>query len=267
MGRVYPVRKAAARGDERNSFLLSANSSYAEPMLRFMAFKFLWISAVGILVAVLIFLHYTGAHLPIHPTLMGIDVSAHQGEVNWDRVRQSDVTFVFIKASEADDFKDQKFYGNWTSARKAGIPAGAYHFYSLAYDGEIQAKNFISSVPSKDLQLPPVVDLEYVGNSVQRPSKKEFENQLRIYINAIKEEYGTEPIIYTTASFYSDYLYPEFSSSHIWIRNLLWVPSEKNWLFWQYSQWGRVDGIQGNTDLNFFRGDENDLRALLIKKD
>ncbi len=187
--------------------------------------------------------------------IRGIDVSHHQGEINWTKVAEDDVTFAYIKATEADDLKDKLFNQNWDNAQRVGIAVGAYHFYSLAYPGKIQAENFISTVPTTTKQLPPVIDLEYVGNSKKRPLKIELQNNLHEFVNIVSKQYRTDPIIYTTYEFYEDYLYPEFSNNKIWIRDIYSKPNTNkigSWEIWQYSPRGKVDGIKGFVDLNVF---------------
>jgi lysozyme len=186
--------------------------------------------------------------------IRGIDVSRHQGNIEWNRVAKDDVSFAYIKATEADNFKDKQFSINWMKAQKANINVGAYHFYSLAYPGEIQAINFISTVPTTTKQLPPVVDLEYVGNSKKRPSKIELQSELNKYLEIISNTYNQKPILYTTYEFYEDYLYPEFKDQRIWIRDVISKPNKDiNWVIWQYSPRGSVDGINGYVDLNVLK--------------
>jgi lysozyme len=171
------------------------------------------------------------------------------------------VAFAYIKATEADDFKDQNFSKNWSAAKKTAIAVGAYHYFSLAYGGEVQADNFISSVPVETTSLPPVVDLEYVGNSSKRPSKSDFHKELSIFLSAVTDHYGKQPIIYTTKEFYRDYLDPEFATNPTWIRDLF-LPPKNHWVLWQYSQWGSIDGINGSVDLDYFGGNVEKLRNL-----
>lgn len=217
--------------------------------------------ACGLLILSLIYAHFSGIVRILPHKIIGIDVSSHQGEIDWNRVVSAGIKFSYIKATEANDFIDKKFQANWNSAQSAGIIVGAYHYYSLAYEGEVQAENFIRTVPVIQNQLPPVIDLEYAGNSKERPTKDGLQKQLLIYIKLIKERYGKEPIIYTTSAFYDDYLSPEFQNKVFWKRNLFYKP--QNWTFWQYSQWGLVEGIDGRVDLNYFNGNEVSLRSLL----
>lgn len=188
---------------------------------------------------------------PIH----GIDVSHHQGTIDWSLVSKDNIQFVYIKATEADDLKDSEFKFNWEESRQNGLQVGAYHFYSLAYDGKAQAENFIGTVPNVSDQLQPVIDLEYVGNSVQRPSPGEFNKNLKEYIEIVSNYYGQQPILYTTYKFYRDYLDTEFADYDIWIRDIYSYPNTDKigaWKIWQYSSLGKIDGIKGFVDLNVF---------------
>ncbi len=222
------------------------------------------LSVILIGLSAVFYFHYTGRFSFLSYQLRGIDISDHQGDIDWVGVAGQNISFAYIKASEADDFTDKRFAQNWNLARKAGIAIGAYHFYSLAYSGESQANNFISTVPQGDIMLPPVVDVEYSGNSRQRPSKQEFQKGLLVYINMVRSAYGKDPIIYTTEKFYDDYLYPELKDQHFWMRSMFSKP-QNNWTFWQYSQWGNVDGISGNVDLDFFSEGPSSFKQLLSK--
>src|SRR6476660_2447595 len=62
---------------------------------------------------------------------IGIDVSHHQGEIDWPRVASDGVRFAYIKASEGGTVPDHRFRENWVEAKKAGLRRGAYHFFTL----------------------------------------------------------------------------------------------------------------------------------------
>ncbi len=199
-------------------------------------------------------------------TIRGIDVSHHQHTIDWETVKQSNIIFAFIKATEGDDFKDRMFEINWREALKNDIIPGAYHFYSLRYSGLSQATNFINTVPDELNSLPPVIDLEYGGNSKIRPPKQYFIEDLKEYIDLIEYHYNKEPILYTTENFYNDYLHPEFADYKIWIRSIFFEPDIigfDNWVFWQYNARGHISGIEGFVDLNVFNGSLEEFNDLL----
>jgi hypothetical protein len=102
----------------------------------------------------------------------GIDVSAYQGRIDWRRVAGQQVSFAYIKASEGGDFVDRRFAANWSGARRAGVPHGAYHFFSLCTPGLAQARNFLRVVPAQPGELAPALDLELSGNCSRRPARR-----------------------------------------------------------------------------------------------
>eukprot|EP01030_Chromulinospumella_sphaerica_P019884 gene19884-19787_t len=79
----------------------------------------------------------------------GIDVSHHQGTIDWTAVAADDVAFAYLKASEGGDHRDRTFAANWQAARAAGLKVGAYHFFTFCRPGADQARNFLAAVPAQ----------------------------------------------------------------------------------------------------------------------
>ena len=90
----------------------------------------------------------------------GIDVSRYQGDIDWDRVRSSGISFAFIKATEGGDYADPSFRRYWNEAAQARIPRGAYHYYYFCRSGAEQAAWYIRNVPREPGSLPPVMSLD-----------------------------------------------------------------------------------------------------------
>jgi lysozyme len=196
--------------------------------------------------------------------VQGLDVSHHQGKIDWSEVKKSRFKFVLIKATEGTDFKDHLFKINLDSAVANGFLAGAYHYYTLAGDSEKQAKNFIETVPVS-IGLPPVVDLEYGGNSSRRPAKEDFTREVKVFLELLERHYGVKPVLYVTYEFYDQYIWGELKGYPVWIRDVFKKPGIKgvNWHFWQYNCRGRVKGIKTYVDLNVFNGDMVELKKIL----
>jgi lysozyme len=195
----------------------------------------------------------------------GIDVSHHQGAIDWPRVRASGVEFAFIKATEGGDFVDSDFAANWNAAGAAGVARGAYHYFTLCTPGAQQAANFLRAVPTGG-ELPSVADLEYGGNCATRPGVDAFATELTAFLKAVADRHGRPPVLYTTYDFLGDYLAGRFADSGLWIRDVIWRPGRpggRPWLFWQHHDRGSVPGIDGPVDLNVFAGDREAFAALL----
>lgn len=190
----------------------------------------------------------------------GIDLSHHNGRVNWDELDTAPLDFVYLKATEGRDWKDREFQQNWLEASRRGWKAGAYHFYLLCRDGAAQAENFIRSVEVRDGTLPPAVDLEYAHNCEPQGSRAEAEAQIAVFLAAVEAEYGQRPLLYTTPEFYRDWLAGPFAEYPVWMRSLSGPPDGQVQL-WQYSMKGKVPGVGGFVDLNRVPGGEEAAQA------
>ncbi len=202
--------------------------------------------------------------------IRGIDISHHQGQIDWGKLTQEDITFVFIKATEGGDFQDSAFRRNWSSSGKVGLMRGAYHFFTFCKGGKEQAANFIQNVPKEPLMLPPVIDFEYAGNCKARLKKEALVEELREYIIEIEAAYNKPPILYVTYKSYKDYLQGQVDDYRLWIRDIWGEPEFENgrsWTFWQYAARGRLHGIEGPVDLNVFNGSMNEFSKLLNNQD
>ncbi|MFI5135397.1 MAG: glycoside hydrolase family 25 protein, partial [Chitinophagales bacterium] len=105
--------------------------------------------------------------VPGNYSVHGIDVSRWQSNLDWKNLSALNskgdtipLSFAFIKATEGILWEDPMFEDNWTSAKKAGVTRGAYHYFKPNSSPTLQAKNFIGSVTLKPGDLPPVLDVE-----------------------------------------------------------------------------------------------------------
>ncbi|WP_417671491.1 GH25 family lysozyme [Roseibium sp.] len=186
----------------------------------------------------------------LHP-VRGIDVSRHQGAVDWQRVARDDVAFVYLKASEGGDFQDKAFAANWRGAGEAGLSRGAYHFFSLCRPGALQAENFLSVLPHDGAMLPPVLDLEFEGNCAERPPVAQVLAEISAFVTAVEGARGHRVMIYAPEETYQAYLDGQGLSRPLWARSMWRSPDyASDWAMWQYHQRGRVAGIEGDVDLN-----------------
>jgi lysozyme len=194
----------------------------------------------------------------------GVDVSAFQGDIDWAEIKNQDIEFAFIKATEGSSFTDPSFRTNYANATAAGLRVGAYHFFSFDTPGAAQAAHFISEVGKTDTMLPPVIDVELYGNYTKNPpAAEQVRPQLEELISELRTAYGVTPILYATQTSYSLYIEGNFPNSDIWIRNVFSsasLPDNRNWTFWQYTNRGRLHGLTGDEryiDVNVFNGTED----------
>ena len=201
--------------------------------------------------------------------IKGFDVSHHQGDIQWQSISPQEFKFVYLKATEGGDFKDRKFQDNWLKAREQGFLVGAYHFYRLCRDGQIQAQNFIETVPKKTDSLPPVIDLEYDSTCIKTYPREQLLKEIQVMHDQLYQHYGLQPIFYTSKAFYNIVLVDKFKQTPLWIREYQGQPELKGnpkWTFWQHTSQGQIKGIPTLVDLNVFQGSEQDWISFLERQ-
>ena len=202
-------------------------------------------------------------------TVPGIDVSYWNAGIDWPKVRAAGQRYVFAKATEGDFYSDPTFDDNWRGAKTAGLLRGAYHFFRSNVDPKKQATRFIDYVKSMNDngELPPVLDLE--TNDGQ--TKDKVIARVKTWLDLVEAAFNKKPIIYSGQYFLQDYLSEAGGGPPAWAKDYpLWLAQYPNvyveglqptlprgwfkWTFWQYSDKGRVNGINARVDLNVFNG-------------
>ena len=188
--------------------------------------------------------------------VQGVDVSWHQGPIDWRALAADDVAFAYIKATEGADHVDTRFDFNWREARANGLHVGAYHFFTLCQPGARQAANFIAVVPRAAGALPAALDLEHMGPCRRGPTMPNVVAEVRAFLGRVEAHYGVRPIIYTTREFHDAHL-TDLTGERFWIRSLGVEPRfrQRDWIIWQHHNRGHKAGVSGPIDLNAFRGD------------
>ena len=203
----------------------------------------------------------------------GIDVSHHNGDIDYSKVKEDGHRFVFIKATQDNDFVDPMFPTNLARARAAGLAAGAYHFFDYTLDGTAQADHFIDRVEAADGiddALPPVVDVECwgpIGASIHAVSAA----RLRDFVERVFERTGRMPIVYTSVRMWSEVVgnAEGFDDLPLWAA--CWgcdappslAPGWDGWAFWQDGL-DRIPGV-GRLDGNYFSGTKKELKAMKLR--
>ena len=188
-------------------------------------------------------------HQPDTP-MHGIDVSHYQGAINWDQVAKSDISFAYIKATDGSTFQDPSFSNNVSQASKTTLKLGPYHFFEANEKPQEQLTNFLDTIKHSPLSLTPMVDVELTHD---QPAAR-IKNNLAIFLQQLEQATGCKPIIYSYSSFWQTNIGPGFDSYPFWLADYAKQPSPppgvKNWQLWQYSQTGKVPGIEHSVDLD-----------------
>ena len=214
---------------------------------------------------------YGDARYPKGYEIRGIDISHHQGTIDWDQLQRamiegSPIRFIMIKATEGSSQIDKNFEDNFYQAREYGYIRGAYHFWSNKSTPRQQAYFFLKKVKLEKGDLPPVLDIEH------KPSDRtteDFQRDVLTWLHIVEDHYHVKPILYTYHKFKEQYLdAPVFEDYPYWIAHYYVdsVAYKGPWKFWQHTDVGRVPGIKGYVDFDIYNGSFYDLKSLTIKR-
>lgn len=185
------------------------------------------------------------------PDVTGIDVSHHQGDIDWNKVKraQPKLAFVYIKCSEGKNYVDPKFKENADGAAAVGYKVGAYHYFRMTSSAHEQFDNFRVQMDAVHIDLIPMVDVE---RSDGKP-RKELQDSLQVLLNLLEEAYGKKPMIYGTNRSYNELCAPEFNHYPLYIgrygKNKPVVTGPSHYTIWQYSENARIPGIPKPVDM------------------
>lgn len=199
--------------------------------------------------------------------LAGIDVSHYQGEVYWQTVQNIGVDFAFIKATEGIHYRDPTYFEHATALQNSSIYSGAYHFFLPAENAIQQAKHFVKTVKQHQHrhQLAPVLDIEITQGQTPQAIKAAVDE----WLEYVEDALNCRPVIYTDIRYWQTTLaarndYPLWLAEYA---SQLQIPDkQKSHLrVWQYSNKGRVTGVQHVVDLNLIDLREQTLEQLLCE--
>jgi lysozyme len=203
---------------------------------------------------------------------VGIDVSHHNGDVNWLTVRKAGYSFAFLKASEGETYTDATYATNRNRAAAAGLYVGAYHFYRPKTSSAInQARHFVSVIGQlRNNELPPVLDIED-EKQWKGISSADAIKMVKTFCTEVQSALGVRPIIYVGLGFVTEVLAndPSLRDFALWLARYTTSQSTEvpapwtRWTFWQHSEHGQVPGVSTECDMNRFNGTEDELSRLV----
>ncbi|NHZ89905.1 hypothetical protein F2P45_12900 [Massilia sp. CCM 8733] len=206
--------------------------------------------------------------------LQGIDVSDHQGKIDWGTVARQGVAFAYAKATEGGTWTDPTFAANYAGIRDAGMLRGAYHYLRPHTAASEQVANFLKTLgPRQAGDLPPMLDLEAVdgmtGAAIVQCAVQ--------WLDQVQAALRCSPLVYCDRDFWTHTLdcpaaLEEFP---FWIaeyngNELPTLPrGQTSFAFWQYAQSGKVAGIAAarSVDLDWFNGTREQLAAMGMTAD
>lgn len=185
---------------------------------------------------------------PEEDFIVGIDVSHHQGQIEWNSVLEQhpEVQFAYLRVSYGNSKVDRHYRRNVEATSETGLKTGGYHYYRPNTPSEKQFVFFNDIYQPEAHELPVVLDIEELGKYGVENMRAGLTNWLKL----AEAAYGHRPVLYTSISFYQNYLKGHFEEYPIWLAGYSQCPGVDHWHMHQYSSKGRLHGIEGPVDLN-----------------
>ncbi len=192
---------------------------------------------------------------------VGADLSKYNGEVDFAALKQSGVSYVMLRLGmrgygTGQIQLDEKFTDYITKAEEAGLNVGVY-FYSQAVTEEEAAEeaNFvIQNLAGRQITYPVAFDMEYVANDTARIealNREEKTKMAKTFLDTVKNA-GYKPMVYGTKEWLIKQVdLTKLTDYDIWLSQQEEVPDYPyQFQMWQYSREGRLNGADGDVNLN-----------------
>jgi GH25 family lysozyme M1 (1,4-beta-N-acetylmuramidase) len=211
------------------------------------------------------------ADIGIQATVEGIDVSGHQGNVDWPAQWNAGRRFVWVKATEGTGYRNPYFAQQYNGSYNQGFIRGAYHFALPDRSSGATQANFFSNNgggwSGDGKTLPGALDMEYnpYGSTCYGLSKAAMTNWIRDFSNTYKARWNKWPAIYTSTSWWNQCVGSDFSSTNpLWVARYASAPGTLPynwgvWTVWQYSS--------SPIDQNVFNGSYDRLKVFATNHD
>jgi len=180
----------------------------------------------------------------------GIDVSHHQREIDWQKMKSAGVRFVYIKATEGATYRDPAMLLHYTGAEQAGLKAGFYHYARPYNDPRREVDNLLAATDGLVHDLPYALDIETNEGKFDRTHIAHF---CKVWLEEIEKRTGERAVLYTYTHFAKAYLDASLSRWPLWIAHYnVGKPGENGiwtqWAVWQYTSGN--DGLPYPGDLD-----------------
>ena len=186
----------------------------------------------------------------------GIDVSEWQGEINFKEVANSGIKIVYIRTSEGTNYIDPYFRQNYEGAKANGLKTGFYHYLTARSEEEARAEAefFVGNIKGTEPDCKLAMDFEVFDNL----STEEVNEISEVFLQTVQNLSGKECVIYSDAYNAREVFSRELAQKYaIWVADYFVEEPEDNgkwstWVGFQYTDRGRISGIDGNVDRDYF---------------
>lgn len=179
--------------------------------------------------------------------MRGIDIASYQLNVDFNKVKNSGIEIVYIKATEGVTYVNPLLKSQYSGAMAVGLKVGFYH-YLKGNAPILEAKHFLSVIDGMSAQCKYAIDVEeLLGQTITKIS-----SNVRLFADHLIS-LGKQVCVYTGDNFYKVNLDSSVKNIPLWVAHYgVAKPDETNYVGFQYSSTGKVDGISGFVDLDEF---------------
>lgn len=185
----------------------------------------------------------------------GIDVSEWQGEIDWQKVKNAGIEMVYIRSSAGSAYRDARFAENYAGAKENGMKVGFYHYVTAknVEQAQQQAEFFVNVIGSTTPECKLAMDFESFGSLTAAQVNEISE----AFLQTVQERSGRQVCIYSDASNARSVFGESLTKYPLWVAEYGANNPEPNgkwevWAGFQYTDVGRIDGINGNVDRDIF---------------
>ena len=186
----------------------------------------------------------------------GIDVSEWQGRINFEEVKEAGIDIVYIRASEGTDYIDPYFRENYESAKANGLKTGFYHYLTArtVEEAREEAEFFVGNIKGTQPECKLAMDFESFGDL----SVKQINEISKAFLERVQDLSGKECVIYSDAYNAREVFDEELAEKYaIWVADYFVEEPANNgkwssWVGFQFTDRGRINGIDGNVDRDKF---------------
>ena len=191
-------------------------------------------------------------------TVMGIDISKHNGNIDWNAVKNSGVQYVILRCGYRGSasgvlVEDQKFKKNIQGATAAGLKVGIYFFSQAVNEVEAveEASMTLSLIKNYRITYPVYIDVESANGRADGISKAARTSVINAFCQTIRNS-GYTPGLYANKNWLTEKINTgALGGCKIWLAQYVAAPTYGGrYEMWQYSSRGSIAGIKGNVDLN-----------------
>lgn len=185
----------------------------------------------------------------------GIDVSSWQQNIDFAAVRNAGIEIVYMKSSEGSSYIDSYFETNYRNAKANGLKVGFYHYVTArtTEQARAQATFFAKVISGKEPDCKLAMDFENFGNL----STTQVNEISRVFLETLENLTNKEVLIYSNAYSARTIFSSSLSNYPLWVANYgVSEPGDNGkwstWVGWQYTDTGKISGISGYVDRDYF---------------